>query len=282
MGSYSASLKPAAQPLLTMRILRSISSVKPEFGGPIEGIKQVSRIHQADGHVVEIVSLDAPGAPWVKECRLPVHALGPARGKFAYTPSLVPWLRQKVSCYDAVIVNGIWQFNSLGVFLALRGSTTPYFVFPHGMLDPWFKRTYPLKHLKKWLYWPWGEYRVLRHARAVLFTCEDERRLARRSFWLYRCCERVVNHGTAPPHGDPDKQRVRFYSQFPHLQGQSLVLFLGRIHVKKGCDNLIRAFHRVLGDNQIPAARRQELHLVLAGPDQTGWTGILKRLSAEL
>src|SRR5262249_45727546 len=112
--------------------------------------------------------------------------------------------------------------------------------------------------------------------------CEDERRLARRSFWLYRCCERVVNHGTAPPTGDPDKQRVRFYSQFPHLQGQSLVLFLGRIHVKKGCDNLIRAFHRVLGDNQIPAARRQELHLVLAGPDQTGWTGILKRLSAEL
>jgi hypothetical protein len=28
----------------------------------------------------------------------------------------------------------------------------PYFAYTHGMLDPWFKRTYPLKHLKKWAY----------------------------------------------------------------------------------------------------------------------------------
>jgi hypothetical protein len=41
------------------------------------------------------------------------------------------------------------------------------------MLDPWFKHTYPLKHLKKWLYWPWAEYRVLRDASKVIFTCED-------------------------------------------------------------------------------------------------------------
>src|SRR5262245_34236647 len=282
MGSYSASLKPAAQPLLTMRILRSISSVKPEFGGPIEGIKQVSRIHQADGHVVEIVSLDAPGAPWVKECRLPVHALGPARGKFAYTPSLVPWLRQKVSCYDAVIVNGIWQFNSLGVFLALRGSTTPYFVFPHGMLDPWFKRTYPLKHLKKWLYWPWGEYRVLRHARAVCFTSEEERRLARQSFWLYHCQEAVVSYGTAMPGGDIEKQKELFGNQFPQTRGKRIVLFLGRIHPKTGCELLIRAFGRICTSNADLVRDLSSLHLVIAGPDQIGWLAQLRCLAVQL
>ena len=54
------------------------------------------------------------------------------------------------------------------------------------MLDPWFKRTYPLKHLKKLLYWPWAEYRVLRDAAAVLFTSEEERRLARETFARYR------------------------------------------------------------------------------------------------
>jgi hypothetical protein len=69
-----------------------------------------------------------------------------------------------------VIVQGVWQYSSFGVWRALRGTETPYFVFTHGMLDPWFKRTYPLKHIKKLLYWPWGEYRVLRDAAAVLFT----------------------------------------------------------------------------------------------------------------
>src|SRR5262249_24621381 len=82
--------------------------------------------------------------------------------------------------------------------------------FTHGMLDPWFKRRYPLKHLKKWLYWPWAEYRVLRDARAVLFTCEDERRLASRSFWLYRAHERVVGYGIAPPGGGPEAERQGF------------------------------------------------------------------------
>ena len=52
------------------------------------------------------------------------------------------------------------------------------------MLDPWFKRRYPLKHLKKLLYWPWAEYRVLRDADAVFFTSEEERLAARDSFRL--------------------------------------------------------------------------------------------------
>src|SRR5215510_13157743 len=101
-----------------MRILRSIRSVNPEHGGPIEGIKQVSRLHQEAGHSVEIISLDSPDDPWVTECPLKVHALGPGRGKFGYTPALVPWLMQHARAFHAVIVNGIWQYNSLGVFRA--------------------------------------------------------------------------------------------------------------------------------------------------------------------
>lgn len=42
-----------------------------------------------------------------------------------------------------------------------------------------------------------GDYRVLRDAKSVLFTCEEEKRLARRSFGLYRANEVVVSYGTA-------------------------------------------------------------------------------------
>ncbi len=267
-----------------MRILRCLRSVNPSGGGPIEGVKQVSRSHLNQGHHVEVVSLDDPVASWVKEFSFKVHALGPVRSNYGYSPKLVSWLRREAPRFDAVIVGGLWQYQGLGTWRALRAADTPYFVLPHGMLDPWFKRTYPLKHLKKWLYWPWAEYRVLRDARAVLFTCEEERRLARRSFWLYKCKERVVNYGTAAPTGDPGQQKAAFFERFPHLRDKRIILFLSRIHEKKGCDNLIKAFARLLtSDLRSLASAPRSLHLLIVGPcAQPAYLAKLKTLAGNL
>ncbi len=258
-----------------MNILHVICSVNPAGGGPIEGIKQLGAILTGAGHRVEVASLDPPDAPYLKECPLPVHPLGPATMHYAFSSRFIPWLRANRSQYDAVIVNGIWQYHSFGTWCALRNSDTPYVLFTHGMLDPWFKKEYPLKHLKKWMYWPWGEYRVLRDARAVLFTCEEECRLARDSFWLYRCNEVVVNYGTSRPKGDLDAHRQEFLGRYPELQGKKLVLFMGRIHPKKGCDLAIEAFAKVLGAHP-------EWRLVIAGPDQVGWKKSLENRAAQL
>jgi hypothetical protein len=175
-----------------MRLLHVLSSVSPDMGGPLEGVRQRGLRLQQLGHTVELVTLDDPTQGFVREFPLPVHALGPSRGVYRYNSKLVPWLKMHAAGFDAVIVNGLWQYHSLGVWRALRNTGVPYFVFTHGMLDPWFKHAYPLKHFKKWLYWPWSDYRVLRDARAVLFTSEEECLAARQSFWLYRAKERVV------------------------------------------------------------------------------------------
>jgi glycosyltransferase involved in cell wall biosynthesis len=148
------------------------------------------------------------------------------------------------------------------------------------MLDPWFKRRYPMKHLKKWLYWPWAEYKVLRDATAVLFTCEEERRLARQSFWLYKCDEFVVNYGTSAPTGDPETQRALFLERYPHLRAKRCLLFLGRVHEKKGPDLLFHAFAALLA--RLPADRRGDLHLVMAGPDDHAFGQKMKALVASL
>jgi glycosyltransferase involved in cell wall biosynthesis len=259
-----------------MRILRSIHSVNPAGGGPIEGIKQVARVHATAGHETEIVSLDSPDDAWVKDCPVKVHAMGPAHTSYGYARAFVPWLAAHRREYDAVIVSGLWQYSGFGVWRALRGTDTPYFVFPHGMLDPWFKRAYPLKHWKKWAYWPWADYRLLRDARAVLFTSDEEKRAARESFWLYRCREIVVNYGVAGPAGDADAQRQAVLQKFPDLQGKRVLLFLGRIHEKKGCDILLRAFAKIL------RTPNPDIRLVLAGPDHTGWTTELKALADRL
>src|SRR3990172_4664793 len=175
-----------------MKILHVISSVDPKGGGPIEGVNQLSSVYRELGVEVAICSLDAPGAEWVKSSVVTVHALGPSPALYGYNSRLMPWLKAHAHEYDAVIVNGLWQYIGFAVWRALAGTATPYYVFTHGMLDPWFKYTYPLKHLKKWLYWPWAEYRVLRDARRVIFTCEEERLLARESFWLYKVNEVIT------------------------------------------------------------------------------------------
>ncbi len=259
-----------------MKILHVIPSANPADGGPIEGIKQLGAAVTATGeHHVEVATADDPGAPFLADFPLPVHPLGPLYTWYCYTPRLLPWLRANVSRFDVVVVNGIWRYSSFGAWRALNGTSTPYVVFTHGMLDPWFKREYPLKHLKKWLYWPWADYRVLRDAAAVLFTCEEERLLARQSFSLYSAREVVVGYGTSPPPARDEAEVRSFFVQYPVLQGKRLALFMGRIHPKKGCDMAIEAFARVL-------AADPQWHLVIAGPDQVGLRPSLSSLGAKL
>lgn len=258
-----------------MKLLHVLPTVDPRGGGPMEGVLQSGLACARLGAEVEVLTLDDPSAPYLADYPLRVHALGPARGGYAYSAAAVPWLRRHAGDYAAVVVNGLWQYHALASWRALRGGPVPYYVFPHGMLDPWFKRRYPVKHLKKWAYWPWADYRVLRDARAVLFTCEEERRLARDSFWLYQAHERVVAFGTRSPPGEADRLREAFYERCPETRGRRVLLFLSRIHPKKGCDLLLRAFAAV-------AAEHPDLHLVMAGPDQSGWQAELVALALRL
>jgi len=78
-----------------------------------------------------------------------------------------------------------------------------------------------------------GDYRVLRDARAVLFTSEEERLQARRSFWLYTAHERVVAYGTSTPPDNVEALREVYLAANPQLRGRRVLLFLGRIQEKR-------------------------------------------------
>jgi glycosyltransferase involved in cell wall biosynthesis len=265
-----------------MNILHVIRTLDPAWGGPVEGVKNIAAKAGALGHSAEITCLDEPQSPWLKDIALPVNAVGPARfGKFGYCSRLDRWLEENVRRFDVVTANGIWMYLSAAVRRATRRAGVPYFVFTHGALDPWFKRKYSLKHIKKQIYWNVAEYRVLRDAAAVLFTTAEEQALSRRAFWPYRCKSKVVGYGIEDPFlfkigatGLTQGRRL-LRDILPDLGDRKFILFLARIHEKKGIDLFLQAMARN-SDNCGDHA------LVIAGPGKDTYVSELKSMAVQL
>jgi glycosyltransferase involved in cell wall biosynthesis len=258
-----------------MRILHVIDSIDPATGGTAEALRQLCHIYRAGRYEIEVASLDAPET--VDQYNFPatVHGLGPGKGMYGYAPRFVPWLREHLSSYDLVFLNSIWQYNVLAAYKLLANTRVPYGVFTHGMLDPYFKREFPLKHLKKTIYWHLFLKRILNEANAVLFTCEEEMILARQSFPGYKVRECILNFGIFAPDVDLANASAEFLARWPHLCGKRLAISMGRLHPKKGIDILIEAFAQSL-------AKHAEWELVIAGPDQVGMLADLKALAERI
>lgn len=256
-------------------MLHVIPTLDPRYGGPVEGIHRITDALVHDGHRPAILCLDDPSAAWLSNIgTTPIFPVGEGILKFRYRPRLIREFRRIARDFDCVVVHGIWQYPGLLAWLSLRAGTIPYFVFPHGMLDPWFKEEYPLKHFKKLVYWAVAQRHILARAEAILYTCEEERRLARLSFPWYPDNDVTVGYGTALPADDAEVQKAAFADAFPHLANRRFLLSLSRIHPKKGHDILIEAFSAV-------SAEDPGLSLVIAGPDELGWQRSLEQLAAQ-
>ena len=258
------------------RILHVASSLDPTRGGPSESLRMFCCAHVRAGNQVEVITADDPAADFVHIPGVEVHAFGPDRMErlnYRYTPQLVPWLRANVQRFDSVIANGLWQYQTVAVRKAVYGRR-PYAVFSHGMLDPYFRDRYPLKHLKKLAYWVLHEAKNLNCANAVLFTSEEEKRVAAEGFPFRNFRRIVIPYGTMGPlEGDAEEMRQEFAAAFPAIQGHPYLLYLSRIHPKKGCDLLIEAFARMAPP---------EMHLVMAGHDEANWRPELEAIAERL
>jgi glycosyltransferase involved in cell wall biosynthesis len=204
-----------------MRILHIISNMKPSSGGPQEAVRMMLRSAPA-GSASEVVTLDDPTADFLRNEPFTIHALG----KWY---RLTPWLRANYSRFDGVVLHGMWETLSLSVLQAIAGQT-PYVVYAHGMLDPYFKRAFPMKHLKKWLYWLPVQYWVMRRARRVVFTTDAERDLAAQSFWLHRWSAAVIALGADAPPANLERCKEAFYHLCPALVGPTTDLSFRPAH----------------------------------------------------
>lgn len=295
-----------------MKLLHVISGMDPTLGGVSQAVRTIIKGLAATGVHNEVASLDAPDAPWNQADPFVTHGLGPGRGPWQYSSQFIPWMLKNLARFDAVILHGLWLYPGYALRQALhrlprqqppvaaadKSSAPRFFVMPHGMLDPYFQRA-PGRKLKAWrnrAYWQFIEAAVVNEADGILFTCETERLVAREPFVPYRPKrELVVGLGVEEPPPYTSAMQEAFLAKCPELRDRPYLLFLSRIHEKKGVELLLRAYAQLahvvttdaptewLPEKALLATLSAVPALVVAGPGlETTYGQRIHQLAAEL
>lgn len=256
-----------------LKIVHIISSADPKVGGPIQGIRNYEKALVNLGVQRDLVCFNNPEAikNWDFPSTLNVIGLGIAKTGWQYNKELEPWLEINALKYDCIIMNGMWSYHTYATMkvinkLKKRNNKLPkVYLMPHGMLDPWFQKdkTRRIKAIRNYFYWHLIEKKVVNSVDGLLYTCQEELLLARTTFPGYNPKkEHNVGYGIVTPPKFSIKMVDDFYEQFNVNKEKPYLLFLSRIHPKKGLDLLLKAYTDLLSKSKAIEAIPQ---LIIAG-----------------
>ena len=265
----------------TVRVLHVIPAVAPRYGGPSRAVTAMCRALAGAGAETLVVATDADGPTG----RLPLP-LGetvtydgvPTRffrrewsEALKYSRPMARWLDGHAAEFDVVHVHGVFSHACLAAGRACGRAGVPYVVRPLGSLDPWSLRQ---KRLRKQVLRTLGVNRMLRRAAVIHYTTAAERDLAEQALGLERGV--VVPLGVDDELVRGDVETGLFRRRHPELGDDPYILFLSRLHPKKGLEALVDAFGRIRGVEGLRPWR-----LVIAGDGEPGYVASLKRVVAR-
>ncbi|MCH2134149.1 MAG: glycosyltransferase [Phycisphaerales bacterium] len=252
-----------------MRIAQYMFRVDFEDGGPPRAVVDLSRVLQDRGHDVTLVTTETKDVPpgWMSPGEGPeILALpSPALPGSLYRRSQLAPVKDLLKRIDVLQMHGPWERSNAQFASLARAARVPYVVSLRGMLDDWCMTQ---GGLKKRLYLKLAGRKFLEGAAYVHCTADDE--LAQSGKWFPRGRGRVVPNliDLAPYATLPGPEEAR--EAYPFLAEGHSLLFLSRIHVKKGIEHLIQAA-RLLIDSGRP------VHVAVAGSGDDAYVSRLKK-----
>jgi len=243
-----------------MRILHVITSLDARTGGVAVALLGMAQAQASAGLTVSVAThnnLNDDPLPIerLRQQGVNVQLFGPVGRPLLWPHGSKELLGRQLANADVVHIHGLWEEI---LHRAARGAgATPYIISPHGMLDPWSLRQ---SRWRKRIYIAVRLRRNLGSAAALHFTTAQERDLVARfalksGSIIEPCGVDLGEFADLPPGGD-------FRKKYPILLNRKLIIFMSRIHPKKGLDLLVPAFSKL---------KDRDAVLAIAGPDSDGY-----------
>jgi glycosyltransferase involved in cell wall biosynthesis len=239
-----------------MRILHVSESLDPAHGGTPAVPKLLGAAQAALGHAVTILTRDEPArADAIRESMEAIPGAGairietvPREGGVGSVVSAGArrWAGEAAGSFDFAHLHSMWSPIPHGAARGLARAGVPYCVCPHGMLDAWSMRQ---SRQRKRLHLALVSRRTMARA-AFVHALNEHEAACVRAFGFGPPAE-VLGNGINPEMLDAMPAPGAFRERYPELGDDPFVLFLSRLHHKKGLDLLVPAFARVAAGDPI-------------------------------
>ncbi len=253
-----------------MRILHYCARVRLEDGGVVRAVLDLTSALMGSGKDVLLMATDGQDLPAGGDSPQTMLTGSFDRPPNRFSAARLQTLEDHIAQADVLHLHTPWEIANTQLAAIARRCGTPYIVSLHGMFDTWCMRQ---KGFKKRAYLLIAGRRMLHGAAAVHCTAEAEARQAKR--WIRRAKLRVAplvfdpsSYLYPPPSADPSKH-------WPALCGDTpVILFLSRLHYKKGVDRLIDAAAKVAG--------KRPIRVVIAGSGEEQYEQALRQQTESL
>lgn len=258
-----------------MRIIHFLPSLDASVGGPARAVIDLCAALADRGHDVTVATSDAGQAPenWVAGCAGKPRMIilqRPSLPGFVFRTSELAALKNALAAADVLHLHGIWELANIQLARIAQSLNKPYVISPRGMLAAWSLRQRPWK---KHAYLFLVGRRWLANAAKVHLTANGELDQAAQWFASHQAVVIPNLLDLEPfeelPNPELAEEKLRLTRDRPR------VLFLSRIHAKKGLDVLIHAC-ALLKERGTP------VNLVVAGEGEAQYVSGMRAMARQL
>ncbi len=243
-----------------MKVIHVVPAISEEASGPSYSVVRLCESLIAQGEEVTLAALDwAPMAS--PPSFLKAFPLGWGPRRVGRSPAMKRWLAEQAASGAAELIHNhsLWMMPNVYPGQVARGRHLPLIVSPRGTLSAW---AFGSGSRIKRFFWPALQRPALAATTCLHATAQAEYEDIRRMGFQQPVA--IIPNGIDIPDLPAKVPRQ-----------QRTLLFLGRVHPKKGLDMLLPAWRAV--QDRFP-----EWQLRIVGPDNSGYLSQIRRMVADL